>query len=154
MNIHVRGIFGATSLVCALLLPLTVSAQVDESAQLRSEIRSALLSDPRSLEVSETDLNTVIEQLVGEAKVQGLTPYDITWRPAAWEEFETQNAARCGGVAPFLCALNEAFGFDGSDPRIPIGLGLCSALLLFLIGMLLHHVGKHPVSGVLQEPAT
>ncbi|TSC86210.1 MAG: hypothetical protein G01um10148_716 [Parcubacteria group bacterium Gr01-1014_8] len=56
----------------ALVLPISVFAQADDSVLLRDEIRASLLSDPRSSELSESELAVLVESLAGEAEKQGV----------------------------------------------------------------------------------
>lgn len=129
------------------LVPLALSAQT--GAELQATIRAAILSDPRTAAMSEAEIDAMVVALSQEAAAQGVTSQDITWRPQ--EEAGAGNQASSCGM---LCMLTNAFGFDGSDVTIPIGLGVSSALLLFLIGSLLHHqYGRHPLAGTLQSGA-
>ena len=141
-SIHILKVVAGLSLVLLLIAPLALSAQTD--AELEGTIRAAILSDPRTAAMSEAEVNAMVTALSQEAAAQGVTSQDIMWRPQ--EVPEEVIAARCGSMPTFFCALSEAFGFDGSDVTIPIGLGVTSALLLFLIGSLLHHqYGPHPL---------
>ena len=133
-------------LIGLLLAPLTLIAQTD--GELEASIRAAILSDPRTAAMSEAQVNAMVVALAQEAATQGVTSQDIMWRPQ--EVSPEVIEERCGGMPTFFCALSEAFGFDGSDVTIPIGLGICAGLLLFLIGSILHHqYGRHPLAGSL-----
>ncbi len=68
-------LIGAVAFVALGLssLPGLLQAQVSDSEILREEIRSALLSDPRTRALSAIELETVIEALAGEVEVTGQT---------------------------------------------------------------------------------
>lgn len=132
-------------MVLLFSLPIISSAQVADD--LHETVRAAILADPRTSLMSEAEIEEMVVALTEEATVQGITSADIAWRPQEAKEAESTG---CENVPEFLCALNRAFGFDGSDAKIPIGLGVSSALLLFLIGsILLHQYGHHPFAGQL-----
>ena len=136
-------------IVLALAIPIVIRAQVEDD--LRATVRAAILSDPRTAELSEADIETMVVALTEEATVQGITSADIVWRP---QEVGETSVAVCGNLPAFFCTLNQAFGFDGSDVAIPIGLVVSSALLIFLIGsILLHQHGQHPIAGPLSTQA-
>lgn len=128
--------------------------QAQEGADLSATIREAILTDPRSSEMTETEIDAMVSVLAAEAEAQGVSSDDITWRPQDPATFAAgaEVSGETCGYAAFLCALNESFGFDGSDPAIPIGLGISSALLLFIIGSILLHIhGHHPFAGNLRR---
>ena len=147
MKLSVRSTWAVALLVLALATPVVIHAQTQDD--LRATVRAAILTDPRTAELSETDIEVMVAALTEEAVAQGITSEDITWRPQ--EEGKTD--AACGNLPAFFCTLNQAFGFDGSDTAIPIGLAVSSALLIFLIGsILLHQHGRHPIAGQLSTP--
>lgn len=134
---HTAGVY-ATLLfsllfVCIALVPAVSSAQQDD---LNATVRSAILSDPRSASMTSAEIDAMVEILSGQAQEQGVTAQDITWRPAE-PVVETSDTSACGSLPAFFCQLNWAFGFDGSDLKIPIGLGVSSGWLLFVLGMML-----------------
>ena len=142
--------FASVFMLTVLVLagPIIIHAQTQDG--LRATVRAAILADPRTAELSETDIDVMVAALTEEAAAQGITSEDIIWRP---QEEDNTTAAACGNLPVFFCTLNQAFGFDGSDMAIPIGLVISSALLLFLIGsMLLHQHGRHPIAGQLSTP--
>lgn len=61
--------FIAASTIGLLLLPLLASAQT--SAELRAKIRADLMADPRSAQLSEAELDTLINALATEAETEG-----------------------------------------------------------------------------------
>ena len=135
----------AISLALLLLVPLTLTAQTGE---LEATIRAAILSDPRTATMSEAEIDAMVAALAQEAATQGVTSQDIQWRPQEERGFMSETGV---GSCNMLCKLTNAFGFDGSDVTIPIALGICAGLLIFLIGSLLHReYGRHPVAGPLQ----
>ena len=136
------------ALVFALLIPLVALAQSDlpasntQAGDLRSTIRAELLKDPRAAQMSQTEFDTMVNALTQGATAQGMTPYDIAWRPAETRAEVPANAdenAFCAGIPGFLCAATSGFGFDGSNTVIPIALFFTSGLLLFLLYELKHH---------------
>src|SRR3989338_4613889 len=134
--------------LCSLALTYAAHAQASSDSELRESVRAAILADPRSAQMSEADVDSMVAALAGEAEAQGVTSEDIAWRP---QDTPGEPASTCG----FLCALNEAFGFDGSDLAIPVGLGVSSPLLLFLTGsILLHRHGHHPMAGPIGTPVS
>lgn len=142
----------AITFIALLVVPLFAFAESD--AVLAATIREAILSDPRSAEMSEADIEAMVAALAKEVGAQGITSGDIAWRPqdpAPWAETSDRSESACGYSA-FICSLNEAFGFSGSPLVIPLLLGVCSAILLFVIGsILLHHHGHHPLAGALRK---
>src|SRR3989338_6309367 len=135
-------------IMLGFMVPIASAHEAD--AELHATIRAAILSDPRTAEMSEAEIEAMVAALSDEATAQGVTAYDIVWRPQTEEE----GAASCNSMPQFFCTLNEAFGFDGSDIAIPIGLGITAAVLLFVIGsILLHRHGHHPVAGNLRSDA-
>ena len=128
------------ALVVALLLPLAAFAQ---SGDLRATIRTELLKDPRAAQLSQAQLDAMINVLAQGANEQGITSHDITWQPsepAPAAGQTTQGAeAFCMGLPDFFCAVSSGFGFDDSNTVIPIALLMSSGLLLFLLYELKHH---------------
>jgi len=128
----------------AVFLPYAVSAQTE--SELNIAIRAALMSDPRTAELSESQIDSMVVILAGEAERQGLTAQDITWRPAVVPMAQTVDGAApigCGAMPQFFCNLNHAFGFDGSDLAIPIGLGITSGLLILILGVMIERHYAH-----------
>jgi hypothetical protein len=133
------------------LVPQLLHAQSD--TELEATIRAAIMSDPRSSEMSDAEIDALVLALSQGAEEQGVTSQDITWRPAPAESFNQGNYAvsdECG----FICKANEAFGFTGPFPLIAISLGIVAAILLFVIGMLLHHRGHHALGKYPPTPAS
>lgn len=142
--------------VCALILLFAFAslAAAQENTDLQSTIRAAILSDPRSSQMSGEEIEGLVTALADEAQSQGVNSEDIAWRPqesVSSDEAGGEAREACG-YAAFLCALNDAFGFTGSPLIIPLLLGVCSALLLFVIGsILLHSHGHHPIRGLMSS---
>ncbi len=135
--------------VCAAFaLPLFVSAQASDEAALSSTIRAAILSDPRSQSMTEAEVDAMVVALTRQAQSVGMTADDIVWRPAETGTVGDGAAGECG----FLCALNHAFGFDGSDYTIPIWLGACSLMLIFLIAAIWEYQHLHKRRAASQPP--
>ncbi|MBV9191270.1 MAG: hypothetical protein JOZ85_12350 [Betaproteobacteria bacterium] len=123
----------------AILAPQLALAQSD----LKATIRAELLKDPRSAQMSPAQLDAMVELLANGAQKQGITAYDITWRPNGEKAASLEANPECGSMPGFLCTLNKAFGFDGSNVYIPLGLLITSGLLAFLLIELLHHHRAH-----------
>lgn len=139
---------GALILTVLLAFPIVVLAQTD--AELEATIRSAILSDPRTADMTEAEIDAIVAALAEEAGAQGVTSYDILWQPQEETLATVEPVATCN-LPEFFCTLNAALGLDGSDIAIPIGLGVTAALLLFVIGSILHHRhGRHPLAGDLK----
>ncbi|MBI4094115.1 hypothetical protein HY417_04075 [Candidatus Kaiserbacteria bacterium] len=138
----------------ALLFMFADRAFAQSGAELEATIRAAVLSDPRSAEMTEADVDAIVSVLVTEAIEHDVSAEDITWRPevpAPWSETADQPGAACSYGA-LLCALNDAFGFSDSFLLIPLLLAITSAILLFVIGsILLHHHGHHAFAGNLRR---
>ncbi|KKW25016.1 MAG: hypothetical protein UY70_C0031G0004 [Candidatus Kaiserbacteria bacterium GW2011_GWB1_52_6] len=120
--------------LCAVVIVVFVLAPVAARAQTGSQdigtaIRAALFSDSRAAQMSPQQFDAVVAALTSEAVKQGMTAHDITWNMVA-SAVDFAEAA-CDS---YLCTLNDAFGFSGSNMMIPIGLGFSSALLLLIIG--------------------
>lgn len=131
-----RSLAIAALIACAL--PFIAHAQ---ETDLSATIRAALAGDPRTSGMSQMQIDAMVSVLSAQAQKQGMTPGDITWRPLVNTQAPVSSDA-CGSMPSLICALNMAFGFDGSDNRIPWGLGLSSLLLMFIIAALLerHHL--------------
>ena len=142
--LHIRAI--ALSLILAALIilalvaiiPRTVLAQSTAQDELRATIKAEILSDPRTTGLSQTQIDAIVDALTAEAQKEGLTAHDITWRPAqSAAAAQTTQTDTCGNVPAPLCALNQAFGFSGSDPTMSVWLGIAAALLILIIGIML-----------------
>lgn len=144
------GLAGCEGASSAGLSQVAAASSAGED-ELNATIRAAIMGDSRSSEMTEAEIETMVLLLASEAQKQGVTSADITWRPG--DNAETKAAGACGTMPEWMCRLTEAFGFSGSDLVIPIGLGASAAFLLFVLGMMLHRHGHHPVAGRLNAPA-
>lgn len=141
-------------LVC-MAAPQVTSAQ-ESTGELRATIRGAIMSDPRTAGLSETQINTLVDLLAQEAQKQGVTAQDIQWRPEGTERFVTGESTpptQCTGG--FLCLMSEAFGFIGPDTTIPFTLGAASMGLVWILAEMIHRrrypsvaPASTPVSGL------
>lgn len=145
------------AVVAALLLlsvactaPALVRAHADDE-NLHTSIRAALLSDPRTASLSAAEIDLMVDVLSEEAGKQGITQSAIEWRPYT-EASPAGASSACGSIPAFLCALNTAFGFDGSDPTIAIGLGITSALLIVIIATMLEMKRRHAAQAAPPPP--
>ena len=66
------------TLVCVAIAPAVLSAKDDD---LTATVRGAILSDPRSETMSQTEVDAMVNALVEEARVKGVTAEDIVWWP-------------------------------------------------------------------------
>ena len=125
-------------------------AQAQSNDELKATIRAALLADPRSASLSESEMDAMVSALADEAQVQGVTASDIAWRPQSSDASGSRDPSACGNPDGFLCALSTAFGFAGPDSIIAAGLGVLAATLLFVVGSLIEihrrrrALGVHP----------
>lgn len=126
--------------VFVLANPHVAGAQTD--AELQTTIRAALLQDPRTAQMSEAELDAMVQALSAQAAKQGISSSDIRWAPGQSDMSAETATNNCGSMPYFFCVLNNSFGFDGSDMKIPIGLGITSGLLIVLLGLALerHHM--------------
>ena len=140
----------AAVLVCVLYTPVA-QAQVEES-ELSATIRATLLSDPRSQDLSQEELNGLVEALVIEAEEEGITAEDIMWRPEEPDpEPIVEEPDACGRLPKLLCNLNEAFGFSSGNLVIPVLLLVSSTALLFVLGLMIQeHRRRTPQDGGVQ----
>ena len=67
--------------LCSLALTYAAHAQASSDSELRETVRAAILADPRSAQMSEADVDSMVAALAGEAEAQGVTSEDIAWRP-------------------------------------------------------------------------
>jgi len=114
-----------------------------QETELSQAIRTSLLADPRSQNLSEEEFDSMVEALTAAALKEGMTARDIMWRP---EEPEPEVSPEvvidtCGNLPAFLCTLNESLGFSSGNIMIPILLFLGSLALLFVLGLMvkMHH---------------
>ncbi len=127
-------------IIAAAMLALPFAALAQET-DLKASVRQAILNDPRAAGMTDAQINAMVDTLSEGAKEQGITSQDLVWRPAP-----TDNMQPVCTLPSLLCAMNNAFGFDGSNPLIPTLLGVLAAILLFVIGVMLerHYVHTHP----------
>lgn len=128
----------AVALVSALALPLFSFAQPssDEDARLRAEIRSALLSDPRSQNLSEAEVDGLVGALAEQAKEQGLVNDYIPPEPT----FATWYGQEAVGYTFFGYSVSEAALYI----IILFALGLAIMLLRRILTM--HHEVSPPAA--------
>lgn len=114
----------------ALLAPALLFAQSDE---LRAQIRADLMKDPRTAELSVTEIDAMVDALASEMESQGTTS----------EYLESQNTFDVGSL------------FSPPEPPSVIAqmifspLGLAVALLVALlvaIGLLIFYRHSHKIS--------
>ncbi len=149
MNIthrHVGSILVAVLLALSFaFMALAPSISLAQEDELHASIRAALMADPRTANMSEAELNAMVEIIAQQAQEQGITSQDINGEGEPTMGAPLSTAMPMCEMPAFMCELNEAFGFDGSDLKIPIGLGVSSAWLLFIIGMMIHKGMHKPV---------
>ena len=117
------------------IAPAVLSAKDDD---LTATVRAAILSDPRSETMSQTEVDAMVNALVEEARVKGVTAEDIVWWPADTDSAGDVAEEQATCVLPaFLCALNEAFGFSSDDLTIPLALFASSMVLLLVLSLMI-----------------
>ncbi len=133
------------ALVIALaMLPLAAFAQ-EQASDLHATIRAEVMKDPRAAQLPEAELEALITALVEGAQEQGMTSEDFQQRsqlpdgPALTMPAQDMAMSTCDGMPQFICTIESAFGFDGSNTVIPVGLLVTSGLLWFLLYELKHH---------------
>lgn len=136
-----RVVQGIVLLVALSAFPLLAHAQ---QADLQSTIRGVLLSDPRTAQMSQAQIDAMVALLSQKAQQKGLTPADIAWRPLPTAG--SGGASSCAGFPEYLCTINESLGFDGSDYTIPAWLGVASLLLILLVAVDAERRRKMPVA--------
>jgi hypothetical protein len=110
--------------------PASAQDATDEAMRLREEFRSALVSDPRSAQLSEAELNSMVEALASKAEEQD-TIYDFILPPLPQfvEEFSE------GVVTPW--------GQPVSPEMLYGVILLCLAFAGLLLWWMLHLHRKH-----------
>lgn len=63
----------ATSLVLGATFTYAQQEDIEQSARLRTQIRSAIMADARSVELSGVEIDAMVEKLAGEAENQGVS---------------------------------------------------------------------------------
>jgi hypothetical protein len=148
----------AIGLVAALFVLFAAPYAIAQSQDdLRGTIRAQLLSDPRTANLSEAELNAMVELLASEAEAQDISSADITWRPQVEEPVAEAPVVAydyCGATPHFLCAFNIAFGFAGTDPTMPFVLGAAAMGLVWVLAEILHRHKKHFVHGPSSGPSS
>ena len=142
-SLTIRWTLLLVAVVIALLMVSPRGAHAQQSTNdLRATIKSELLSDPRTLGLSQAEIDAMVNILAQEAQKNGMTVHDITWRPQIMQS-AGMNAG--GDVAmafcapsSILCKFNEAFGFVGPDTIIPFTLGSASMGLVWILAEMLH----------------
>jgi len=139
-SLHVL-VAGFAAIAFLLMAPLATYGQATaSSSDLRATVEAALLSDPRSNDMTSAQFQAMVDALTKQTQRQGMTAQNIGWRPQAQPGAAE---AACGSLPSFFCNLSTAFGFAGGNPLIPIALGASAMGLLFVIGMFLHRRGHH-----------
>lgn len=130
----------AACVALLLFVPFYLSAQSDITARgnLAIAVKNAILSDPRSANLSQAEINSVAYALTEKATAQGITPHDLYWRPtlahtiaAAAEAAAARDS--CGSAPSWLCAFNRGLGLSGSDMIVPVLFGVLIMLVLALV---------------------
>lgn len=145
---HIQLALGTTAALLVLfcgVTPVLVHAQAasstEEQTQMTEAIRSAIAADPRSGSLTPAELNSMVAALTASAQAQGLRARDIVvprsdTTVSGVSSASDQTSVCSQGTPSFLCSLETAFGFDGSN-LLPLWLGGTAALLILIIGTLL-----------------
>lgn len=128
-----------------LITPFITHAQTAAQDTLRATIQAAITADPRSHSMTEAQISAMVNALTEQANKQNLTAHDIAWRPEVLgpEQLIPVQQSVCWGFPGFFCTLDQAFGFYGNDPTIPIAFFAASAAFLFVLGMMREHGHPH-----------
>jgi hypothetical protein len=136
---------------CALVSVITlfsfsiVSAQSSEE-EMRVAVQALLLEDPRASVLPQNEFEDMVSALVVAAQKKGLSARDITWNPQPVSQSAAVGEIESCAQNSIACMINEAFGFSGPDMTIPIWFGICSAILILLLGGMIEiHRRKHGV---------
>lgn len=114
---------------------------------LRSTVREALLSDPRTAQLTAEQFDALVELLSSGAIEEGVTSHDILWQPTTFDTAPAAGTDASSCIYPrFMCSLSTALGLDGSAPLVPIALGALSAILLVIIGYMIEHHRRHKIA--------
>lgn len=138
--------FSKTSLVVGVALSVIVCVPLVSHAQpsagdVSAVIRSSLLQDPRTANLSQPELDAMVAILVAESEQKGLTAEQIQWRPGS----DVSNSASelyveddtCASWPP-LCTFNAAFGFDDPNSLVPAIFGVTSIGMVWILAEVLH----------------
>lgn len=110
-----------------------VAQEFDSATQLRQEFRSALLQDPRTTSMSETEINSMVDALATKVEEEN-TVYDFILPPLP------------APIVEFASSIVTPWG-QPITPAVMYAVILCSLLLAVLLLWLLLHMHKHEPSG-------
>jgi hypothetical protein len=131
-------------------MPHLASAQATTtatgSAELSGTIRSALLSDPRTHNLTQAQLDQLVASLTKQAQSKGITVEQMLWRPKPNQVFVPPQATdtvvdpyACGAFPRVLCAWSAAFGFTDPTAAIPVALGVITLIVILALIILIEH---------------
>lgn len=112
-------------------------------ADLRASIRAEILKDPRTASMSEAEITAMIDALTIGVQAEGIESNAFIAQSRSFAPTAAEGVPSCGGMPEFLCRINQALGFDGTNALIPIVLLATSGLLAFLLYELKHHARIH-----------
>ena len=153
-GIRVTSVLVSTVLTLVFLAALTANTFAQTAPadnEMQAAVRMLLLADPRAAGLPQAQLDEMVNALAKAAEKKGLTASEITWHPQPVSNFS--QSASIGEIEhcdqdSILCMINEAFGFTGSDARIPVLLGICSAALVLVLGAMLEIRHRNRVAAV------
>ena len=124
----------ATLAICGTLLSFAfvVHAQTTSTNQLRATITAEIMADPRSKDLSQAQIYSLVNALSAQAQKQNLTTSQLTYRPG----ITPGSALAFGACNDISCSLSDAFGLDGSLPIIPIALFVMAVLFILIYGIM------------------
>lgn len=140
---------GTIAFVVAVSL-VAPSFALAQSTDLEASIRTRLMQDPRTSQLSHEELDAMVSALAANAEREGMQPKDInppaanTFAPAA---VPAPVSPACIDMPQFVCAIEDGLGLDGSNVVIPLALFACAGLLAFLLYELKHHHRVHGYTG-------
>ena len=115
---------------CQFVSGVAHAQDVQEAAYLRSEIRTALMNDPRSATLSKGELSALVEALADETENEGVV-YDFV-PPRPVQPFS------------FVTGIMTPWGAPVSEPLLYGVVLVCLGLALLLLKKLSHYHRPRP----------
>jgi hypothetical protein len=129
---HIRSALVVAVVMLCAAIPLLARAQTASTDQLRATIKAEIMADPRSKDLTQAQIYSMVNALTIQAQEQGLTASQITYRPGS----PTTSGSTLTACDDFTCSLGNAFGLNGSIPIIPIALFVFAALFILIYGLM------------------
>lgn len=144
-SVHMMSLRATLALLIAVACLSFAPAVLAQEDPLSAAIRAAITADAENENLSEEEIDAIVEALARQAELDGVTADDITWRPqeTTFTPTEGEEQNTCGSMPSMVCALNKAFGFSGDNILIPALLFGLSVLLILAIAMAIHSHKHH-----------